>query len=47
MGQCIRLARSGSGDDEQWRGRVFDPDTVFDGPPLLDIQFGEVIYRHL
>ena len=19
-------------DDEQWRGRVFDPDTVFDGP---------------
>ena len=47
MGQCVRLTRSGSGDDKQWRGCVFEPSTVLDGPPLLGIQFGEVVGRHL
>jgi hypothetical protein len=36
-------------DDEQWGGQTsgFAADTMFDGPPLLDIQFGEMVERHL
>jgi hypothetical protein len=49
MRQCVGLARSGPGDDEQWGGQTsgFAADTMFDGPPLLDIQFGEVVGWHL
>jgi hypothetical protein len=49
MGQGVCLARSRPGDDKQRRGQPggFGADTMFDGPPLLGIQFGEVVERHL
>ena len=49
MGQGVGLARSRPGDDEQRGGQTasFAADTMFDGPPLLGIQFGEVVERHL
>jgi len=53
MGNPVRhsvgLARAGSGNNEQRCGQVASStaDTVIDGPPLLDIQFGEGVERHL
>jgi hypothetical protein len=49
MRQGVRFPRSRPRDDEQRCGLTggITADAMFDGPPLLGIQFGEVVDRHL
>jgi hypothetical protein len=49
MRQGVGLARSRPGNPEQWGDQIsgLAVDTHVRRPPLLDIQFGEVVESHL